>query len=127
MTDEVAALVLRDGFKDNIALSLSVHQLHDYIDLYRRFMDYHSSEGKIDLELEFLPDRATLDKRKTTGKSLTRPELAILFAYSKNIMKQKILQSSFMQDEAIVAFLAKGFPKRFINVIQTKYGPLLIE
>jgi glutamate dehydrogenase len=112
MTDEVGKLVLYDSFKQNIAISLSIYQMQSFIDLCIRFMDHYSACGKINLELEFLPSKSELLKRKTTGKSLTRPEMAVLFSYSKIIMREQILKYDFMQDDSILRFMAKAFPSK---------------
>jgi glutamate dehydrogenase len=120
MTNDVSELVLYDSFKQNIALSMAVHLLSKHIDLYERFMIVHSKSGKINLELEFLPQPSDLVKRKTTGKSLTRPELSVLFSYSKIILREQILKSDFMQDEFILKFMEKAFPSKITSKYKDK-------
>jgi glutamate dehydrogenase len=118
MTDEVADLVIEDSFKTNVAISLAVQQLNKYGELMQRFMEKHEHDGKINLEVEFLPSKNDLMKRKTVGRGLTRPELSVLFSYSKIIMRDEILQGDFMNDPAMLHFVEKGFPSKIYNHYQ---------
>ncbi|MBT4885529.1 MAG: NAD-glutamate dehydrogenase [Legionellales bacterium] len=115
MTDEVAKLVLYDSFKTNIAISLAVKQMHESAGLLLRFMEKQEAAGKINLEVEFLPDKSTLTKRNTIGHFLTRPELSVLFSYSKIIMRAEILQGDFMNDDVMIDFVLKAFPSKISN------------
>lgn len=118
MTDDVAALVIEDSFKTNLAISLAVQQLNKYGELMQRFMEKHEQDGKINLEVEFLPSKHDLMKRKTAGRGLTRPELSILFSYSKIIMREEILQGDFMNDPTMLRFVEKGFPAKILSHYQ---------
>ena len=125
MTSEVAKLVLYDSFKTNIAISLAVEQMPKYADLLQRFMEKQEANGKIDLEVEFLPGKSTLVKRRTIGQFLTRPELSVLFSYSKIIMREEILQGDFMNDEVMLDFVFKAFPakmsKKYAESLKSHY------
>jgi len=118
MTDDVADLVIEDSFKTNVAISLAVQQLNKYGELMRRFMEKHEQDGKINLEVEFLPSKHDLMKRKTLGRGLTRPELSVLFSYSKIIMREEILRGDFMNDPAMLHFVEKGFPSKIARDYQ---------
>ena len=111
MTDEVAALVLRSNYVQPRAISYSVAQTVRSAELYSRYMNELERTGKLDRELEFLPDEKTLMERKLMGKGLTRPEVAVLLCYSKTILKDQILASDVPEDLYLKTFLVHYFPK----------------
>ncbi len=49
--------------------------------------------------LEYLPDDETLIEREKAGIGLTRPELSVLVAYGKMVLKQQ-LESDDIANEA---------------------------
>ncbi len=56
-----------------------------------RFMRDLEARGRLDRAVEFLPDDAELQQAaRTTGKGLTRPELAVLLAYAKLDLEAEI-------------------------------------
>ncbi|MCD6038876.1 MAG: gdhB 1 [Gammaproteobacteria bacterium] len=111
MTDEVAELVLHDNYEQTQILSLENSITTLTIDLFRRFMNELEKRGRLNRELEFLPDEKTLQERKANGQGLTRPEIAILIAYSKMYLKQDILASKVPEDPYFTKYLLLAFPK----------------
>lgn len=112
MTEEVAALVLRNNYQQNRTLSIAKSQAMDYYSLYKGFMEYAEGIGKLDREIEFLPDEKALDNRKLANASLTRPELATLAAYSRILLKEAILGSNLIQAHPYLEkYLYEAFPK----------------
>ena len=73
--------------------------------------------------LEYLPDDKTLLERKTNNKPSTRPEIAMLLAYSKMYLKQDILASDVPEDPYFEKFLLTAFPKP----LRDKYFPQMRE
>ena len=59
---------------------------------------------------EGLPSPAELKRRATSGHGLTRPEIAILLAQSKNLVSQELLASTVPDDEVFAARLTGYFP-----------------
>lgn len=110
MTDDVAALVLRDNYLQTQALSIAVQQANKNPDLYIRFMQNMIDAGKLDRELEFLPDEKQLQERKSIGESLTAPEIAVLMAYSKMLLKEDILLSDLPEDTYLKDIIKTAFP-----------------
>ncbi len=111
MTEEVAELVLQDNYHQTLALSRAALQAERNIDLYANYIDELEERGQIDRELVFLPDAKELGTRKANGKGLTRPELAVLLAYSKNILKQQLIDSDVPEDENLINMLQQAFPQ----------------
>lgn len=111
MTDEVAELVLRDNYEQTSMLSLEASVSMQTIDLFRRYMNELEKKGRLNRKLEFLPHEKALLERKANGKGLTRPELAVLLAYSKMYLKQDILASDVPEDRYFENYLLLAFPK----------------
>ncbi|MCH9770607.1 MAG: NAD-glutamate dehydrogenase [Gammaproteobacteria bacterium] len=110
MTDEVANLVLQNNYHQNQAISLAEHLSPRYLGLYIRYLGMLEQDNKIDRELEFLPDKKTLLTRKAEGQGLKRPELAVLFAYSKILLGDYIRHSDLPEDEYLAEFIQDAFP-----------------
>ncbi len=110
MTDEVAALVLRDNYLQTqaitVAESLGVAGLDRQVRLIREL----ERAGRLDRALEGLPDDEDLADRQRAGKSLTRPEIAILLAYSKITLYDALLASDLPDDALVAEDLFLYFP-----------------
>lgn len=123
MTDEVAALVLRDNFAQTRSISFTAIQAFRSIEMHSRYMNELERTGKIDRALEFLPDEKILNERKLIGKGLSRPAIAILQSYSKTILKEQILDSNVPEGSFLKATLVGCFPKP----LQEKYSKEMQE
>ena len=125
MTDEVAKLVLRDNYFQNKALSLASYLAVRDFELNKRFLDSLDQERKINRSLEFLPDDKTLLERRATGLGLTRPELSILLAYSKIILKSQVKASGLVEDSYLSRYVEDVFPtplrRRFSKQMKAHY------
>jgi glutamate dehydrogenase len=111
MTDEVAKLVLRDNFLQTRAISLSDSQALRSLELQSRYVNELERTGKIDRNLEFLPDEKALLERKLKGHGLGRPAIAVLMCYSKTILKEQILASDVPEEIYMNQILISAFPK----------------
>src|SRR3989338_5826997 len=110
MTEDVACLVLRDNYIQIQSISLEkTHAIKD-TELYNRYMDSLESAGKIDRGVEYLPSIAEMKTRKSQNKGLTRPEIAVLLAYSKITLKEEILISDIEEDPYFSNLLTTAFP-----------------
>ena len=122
MTDEVAELVLRDNYEQTQILSLETSVTMLTTDLFRRFMNELEKRGRLNRQLEFLPDEKTLHERKANDQGLTRPEIAVLIAYSKMYLKQDILASKVPEDPYFIKYLMLAFPpllhKKYLTQMQ---------
>jgi glutamate dehydrogenase len=110
MTNEVAALVLRNNYLQGQAISvLELHagpRLAEYQHLIRSL----ERSGDLNRTLEFLPSDDELAERRKDGTSLTRPELAILLAYSKIWLNSHLLASNVPEDPYLSSELERYFP-----------------
>ena len=112
MTNEVAALVLRDNYRQSNALSEAQRQSVSLLDDHTRFLASLERAGHLDRAVEFLPDKEEIDERRAEGKGLTRPELAVLLAYAKIVLQEEVLASPLPDDPHLTAGLPEYFPKR---------------
>ncbi len=115
MTDAVADLVLSNNYRQARIISLTQTQSHKRTVEYLRLMDHWSRTGLIDRNLEALPDDETLIERASRGKGLTRPEISILIAYSKAILKRTLVESDVPNDPLMSKFLDDAFPPEFVD------------
>jgi len=110
MTNEVADLVLQNNALQARAIDLITSQTPKNLGLLSEYLSTCEKQGKINRALEFLPSDRTLIERKTQRLGLTSPEVAILFAYSKIILKEKILHSKIPDMPYFAGFLRLAFP-----------------
>jgi glutamate dehydrogenase len=123
MTDEVAGLVLRNNYLQTLALSLAERRSAADLGFASRFMQIEEQEGRLDRQVEFLPDEMTLTDRARQGQGLARPELAILLAYAKLSLYGHLLSSGIPDDPYLGRELERYFPTplraRFSDAIAT--------
>jgi glutamate dehydrogenase len=117
MTDDVAALVLRDNYLQTACLSVSACIGPPSLDRQWRFMKSLERAGRLDRAVEFLPDDETLAERQAAGQGLTRPEMAVLLAYAKIALYDALLNSDLPDDPYLAGDLLRYFP----NVLAERF------
>ncbi|MGS0728623.1 NAD-glutamate dehydrogenase domain-containing protein, partial [Shewanella sp. 0m-11] len=117
MTDEVSRIVLQDCKDQTRTISVTQVRGAEQLKEQVRFIHYLEKEGKLDRALEFLPNEDELADRLVNGKSLTRPELSVLVAYAKMVLKEQLLTSEITEDSFLSQLLVEYFPKQ----LQEKY------
>ena len=111
MTDEVAALVLRDNYQQTQSLSVELDQAETLLDRHQRLIRAMERSGNLTRALEFLPDDEEIAERMQKKAGLCRPELAVILAYAKNITYRKLLDSDLPDDPMLETDLFRYFPK----------------
>ncbi|PWG03047.1 NAD-glutamate dehydrogenase [Sphingosinicella humi] len=111
MTDEVADLVLAHNRDQTLALSLIEADAVANLDTHAEFIAEFEKQGRLDRAVEGLPRAEALAERKANGEALTRPELAVLMAYSKLALFDAIVASPAPDDPWFEATLRDYFPK----------------
>tara|TARA_B100001939_G_scaffold343387_1_gene356007 strand:- start:9983 stop:14836 length:4854 start_codon:yes stop_codon:yes gene_type:complete len=112
MTDDVAALVLRDNYLQTQTISIARASSVRELDSFVRFMNDLEKSANLDRELEFLPGDEELSERAEKEQGLTRPELAVLVAYAKMALYDELLKSDFLEDPYLEKYLISSFPER---------------
>ena len=121
MTDEVAALVLRDNYRQNRALDNAKAQAPEMEDVHARIMRTLEQEKHLDRAVERLPDDETLTIRRNAGLGLTVPELAVLLAYAKIALEEELLACPLPDDPDLMAELVNYFP----TPLRERFAPRL--
>ncbi|PVY79298.1 glutamate dehydrogenase [Tamilnaduibacter salinus] len=111
MTDDVSALVLKNNYRQAQAISIANMEAITRLEEYRRLMGSMESAGKLNRELEFLPDEETLAERKVNRQGLTRPELSVLISYVKGDLKQQLIDSELPDEPGLASEMDKVFPE----------------
>lgn len=110
MTDEVGLKVLAHNYDQTLAVSLQEDDGPGAMDSQQQFMLWLGARGKLDRKVEGLPDDTRLAERKLAGQALTRPELAVLTAYSKLELFDEIVASAAPDDAFFKRTLVRYFP-----------------
>ncbi|MBW8832713.1 MAG: NAD-glutamate dehydrogenase [Burkholderiales bacterium] len=111
MTDEVAALVLRDNVFQTQVLSVTGRIAPQLLDAQARFMQFLEKSGRLDRAIEFLPTDEEIAERRGKGQGLTNPERAVLLAYSKIWLYDELLGSTLPDDPWVSTALERYFPQ----------------
>ena len=111
MTDEVAALVLRNNYLQTLALSLAERRGMQDFGFLQRLIQSLETRGLLDRALEYLPDDMQLEERRRRIQPFTRPELAVLLAYAKLSLYEELLESAVPDDPYLARELGRYFPK----------------
>jgi glutamate dehydrogenase len=110
MTDDVGRLVLRDNYEQTQAISLTHALGEPALDAQARFMRGLEKAGRLNRAIEGLPDDETIAERHTQGIGLTRPEIAILLAYSKMVLYEELVKTDLPDDPQLTDDLVRYFP-----------------
>ena len=109
MTDDVARLVLADNYAQTQAVSIVVAGGAQRLYEQARFMDLLEQTDRFDRELEGLPERKALTERLALEQGLTKPEVAVLLAYSKMAYYEAIVASDIPDDPFVQKPAGKVF------------------
>ena len=118
MTDDVAALVLRDNYFQTQVLSVTGRIAPALLDAQARFMQFLEKADRLNRAIEFLPPDDEIAKRRAAGRGLASPEAAVLLAYSKIWLYDELLASPLPDDPWVATALLRYFPGK----LQQKYA-----
>ncbi|WP_455481469.1 NAD-glutamate dehydrogenase [Bartonella sp. B12(2025)] len=110
MTPQVEQLVLRNNYLQPLALSLAESQSVADLPYQIRFMHDFEQKKLLDRRVEILPDEQVLRQRIAQGQGLIRPELAVILAYAKLVLKEEIVHSPIVDDRYFDSILLHYFP-----------------
>lgn len=115
MTSEIIELVLTNNFNQTEIISVAEYNSDKNVQMHCRLINHLQQYGNLDRNLEFLPSNEDIIARQQIGKGLTRPELAVLVAYYKTMLKAQLLASDVPEDPYIAQDLVTAFPQELIN------------
>jgi glutamate dehydrogenase len=113
-TDHVAAEVLRQVDHSVAALNRAVPVSADELDAHEALLEHLEEAGRLDREVECLPDPAEFAVRRAAGAGLIRPELAVLLAYAKSDLVEAVETSPLGADPAVAEAVTEYFPPTFL-------------
>jgi glutamate dehydrogenase len=118
MTDDVAALVLRDNYFQTQVLSVTGRIARELLDAQQRFIQFLEKAGRLHRAIEYLPSDEVFAERRASGQGLTSPERAVLLAYSKMWLFDELVASTLPDDAWVASALARYFPR----ALTERYG-----
>lgn len=119
MTDDVGELVIQDCYRQTQSISITELGGAALLKEQLRFIHGLEREGALNRELEFIPSDDELSDRLASGKGLTRPELSVLIAYGKMVLKQRLNITQITNNPYHEKLLVSAFPK----VLQERFVP----
>jgi glutamate dehydrogenase len=122
MEDEVSDLVLKNNYRQTLAISLSQATAPNDIGAQTRYIRELERLGRLDREIEDLPAEEEIAELVEAKAGLGRPEIAVLTAYSKIALYDALLESDVPDDPHFCADLSEYFPTalrdRFAEKVQ---------
>jgi glutamate dehydrogenase len=110
MTEEVAALCLRNNYLQTLALSLEQRNGMAQFPAHRDLIETLEARGLLDRTVEYLPSTPALEARAGASSPLSRPELAVLLAYAKLTLYNDLLGAEALADPYLANELFLYFP-----------------
>ncbi|MGA8256760.1 MAG: NAD-glutamate dehydrogenase, partial [Nocardioides sp.] len=110
MTDEVAALVLRDNYEQNLSLANAEANAAPLLHVHEFWMKELERRGVLNRELEGLPSSRQVAARLERGEGLTAPELSVLMAWTKIVLADELIASDLPDDPYLDLDLRSFFP-----------------
>ena len=118
MTDDVSRIVLKDCYRQTHTISITELKGVSLVKEQLRFIHELEKAGKLDRDLEFLPNDEEIAERQAKGLGFTRPELSVLVAYGKMILKEQFAIDEINDNPYYTPLLIKSFPPK----LQEKYS-----
>ncbi len=112
MTDEVAALVLRDNYEQNLALANAAENAPSLLHVHEDWMRELERRGLLNRDLEGLPTTREVRRRLDRKQSLSVPELSVLLAWTKIVLADELIDSDLPDDPYLREDLLAYFPER---------------
>jgi glutamate dehydrogenase len=119
MTDEVAALVLRDNYFQTQSLSVSGALAPALLDAQERFVKSLEKAGRLNRAIEYLPNDEEFAERRAAKLGLTSPERAVLLAYAKIALYDELVAADVPDD----AFISTALERYFPAPLRERYKP----
>ncbi|WP_018335349.1 NAD-glutamate dehydrogenase [Actinomycetospora chiangmaiensis] len=109
-TEDVAALVLADNVAQNDVLGVARAHAGDMLNVHEAQVADLEARGRIDRELDVLPDAEGFEARRQAGEGLSGPELAQLMAHVKLDLTEALAEDDLPDAEVFTRRLPSYFP-----------------
>ena len=121
--EDVAERCVRDTYAQALGIGVVESLGARRIDRQQRMMHELERAGRLDRAEEALPDDEALQALRDSGRGLSRPEIAVLYAYAKNALYDELLASDAVDDPFFAAELKRYFP----DVLTERYRPFVLR
>ncbi|WP_100657354.1 NAD-glutamate dehydrogenase [Alteromonas flava] len=122
MTDDVANIVIEDCYRQTLSISITERAGASLIKEQLRFIHGLEREGSLNRELEFIPNDDEVSDRLASDRGFTRPELSVLIAYGKMVLKDELNTPEITDNPYYDRLLLNAFPavlrKKFAKQMQ---------
>jgi glutamate dehydrogenase len=108
--DEVVRNVLLDSERQTLAISVAAGYGVAVLDRHDQVM-YNFAEHGLDRVREHLPGAEEIERRRSAGRGLTRPEIAVILAHAKNLVHELLLDGDIPEDPGVASILTRYFPE----------------
>ncbi|MCJ2376617.1 NAD-glutamate dehydrogenase [Vibrio sp. ZSDZ34] len=115
MEDEVGDIVLDDAYCQSESISVTDYQGVSLVKEQIRFVHTLEKSGYLDRALEHIPSDEELLEREKQGIGFTRPELSVLVAYGKMVLKEQLVCDDIASDSYHYQQLFNYFPTELRN------------
>jgi glutamate dehydrogenase len=108
---------LKNNYRQATSISNASQRNYAKINEYMRYIAHLEEVGRLNRELEFLPNNEVLEERRRLEIGLTRPELSVVISYAKNELKDTLSDAEGLDDPYVLKEALHEFPVR----LQEKY------
>ncbi|QUH02526.1 NAD-glutamate dehydrogenase [Saccharopolyspora erythraea] len=119
--DDVARAVLEDSRLQTRVLGVVQADAAVYLDQHAQEIHNFERHGRLDRELESLPDDDGIAERRQAGIGLTRPEISVLLAHAKNAITTQLSESNVPGEQHLAEELVNYLPA----ALRSRFGPLM--
>jgi len=121
VADDVVAKILYDNFLQAQILAQEVAAAPWRIEAHEDLMHQLEMQGLLSRSIERLPSTDEMSDRSRSGAGLTAPELAVLLAYAKRVLRDQLVVSDLTAADDFDEELASYFPEAVVEL----FGHLL--
>jgi glutamate dehydrogenase len=115
VVDDVMEDVVYDNYLQVQILSQETAVAARRMEAYDDLMGQLEAAGLLDRALEFLPSSEEMAERERAGRGLLRPELCVLLAYAKRLLRDQVLGSPLPDDPFLERSLRGYFPAAVVE------------
>jgi len=110
LTSDVTKLVLRNNYLQSQAISTLELQSSARLPELQSLIRHLERNGELNRNVENIPDDEMLIDRRKQGLGLTRPELAVVLAYSKISLYRQLIDTDLPDDAYFAQEVERYFP-----------------
>ena len=121
VVEDVVAHVLYDNYLQVQILSQETAVSARRMEAYEDLMLELEQAAILRRRLEFLPTSEQMAERLAAGHGMVRPELCVLLAYAKRLLRDQVLDSSLPDDPYLQEVMREYFPRAVVE----RFGALM--